>query len=248
MRRHTTKLFLDSRYSLPDGTFLVPGEAILMEPSSRCWLSEFTCVASWHTIDESNRRFGVVEGGSHRTCVLPVGPHDLESLRTAMETAMNASRPAGAGPYTVVRTSSGTSGSTFRTFTVSTAAGSLPFQIPLASNDLRHIVSWPFGDLNIVQHTSTFVDVRRIHSLFLHTSFGSNNCVTPTGVRGVLAKIPVTAGYGGLVHYVTSGSEHDHVECGTSALSSMKIRLCDVAGRELDLQGTSWSCTLVFEK
>ena len=248
MRRHTTKLFLDSRYSLPDGTFLIPGEAILMEPSSRCWLSEFTCVASWHTIDESNRRFGVIEGGEYRTCLLPVGPHDLESLRTALEDAMNLGSPPGYGPYTVARTSSGTSGSTFRTFTVSTADGSLPFKIPLASNDLRNIVSWPFGELYLVQQTSSFVDVRRVHSIYLHTSFGNNNVVTPTGVRSVLAKIPVTAGYGGLVHYVTSGSEHDHVECGTAALSSLKIRLCDVTGRELDLQGTSWSCTLIFEK
>ena len=244
--RHTNKLFLDSRYALSDGSFLIPGEAILMEPSSRCWLSEFTCVASWDTIDSTNNRLAVRENGVNRLLTIPSGPHDLESLRSDLETQLNSGAPAGYGPYTVTRTSSGTGGSTFRTFTITTAGAA--FGIPTADNKLSNIVNFPLGDFDATIQVSTFVDVRRVHSIYLHTDFGGNNCVAPTGVRSVLAKIPVTVPYGGLLHYVTSGNEHDFVECGSSCLSSIRIRLCDITGTELNLNGTSWSCTLIFEK
>ena len=49
-RPNISKVFLDSRYALADGTFLIPGETILLEPNSRMWLGEFTCVASWDTL------------------------------------------------------------------------------------------------------------------------------------------------------------------------------------------------------
>ena len=63
-RPHISKVFLDSRYALADGTFLIPGESILLEPNSRVWLGEFTCVASWDTLDDTNNTFSVVEMGS----------------------------------------------------------------------------------------------------------------------------------------------------------------------------------------
>ena len=92
------------------------------------------------------------------------------------------------------------------------------------------------------------MDVRRVHSLYVHSNFGNHNCVSPTGVRSVLAKIPVQVGYGGMVHAQMSGSEHDFVEAGCRSLSTIKLTLHDAAGGELDLKGTSWSCTLVFER
>jgi len=80
-RPHISKVFLDSRYTLDGETFLIPGESILLEPNSRVWLGEFTCVASWDTLDETNNTFLVVESGYYRTVTLPTGPHDLESAR-----------------------------------------------------------------------------------------------------------------------------------------------------------------------
>ena len=64
----------------------------------------------------------------------------------------------------------------------------------------------------------------------------------------MLAKIPVQVGYGGVVHAHMSGSEHDFVEAGCYSLSTIKLTLHDAAGGQLDLKGTSWSCTLVFER
>ena len=244
--KHVSKVFLDSRYTLPDGSFVIPGEALLLEPNSRCWLGEFTCVASWDTIDSSNNSFVVVELGVSRTVTLPTGAHDLESLRAAIEDGLNAAPGVGMGTYSVDRVSTGTGGSTFRAFRASCTAGA--FAIPPATNLLNGMASWPTGDVQNTEHTSSFVDVRRVHSIYVHTDFGNHNCVAPTGARGILAKIPVSVGYGGLVQVLMSGSEHDFVEAGSHTLSTIRLSLHDAAGRELDLKGTSWSCTLVFER
>ena len=107
---------------------------------------------------------------------------------------------------------------------------------------------FPDGDTKAIQRVSTFVGVRRTRSIYIHSSFGGYNSIAPTGVRQVLAKIPVTVGYGNLVHETMSGSEHDCIHVGTHVLSQFKLTLHDAAGVELDLQGTSWSCTLVFQK
>ena len=246
-RRHVSKVFLDSRYALSDGkTFIIPGEALLLEPDSRVWLAEFTGVASWDTLDATNNSFVVDEGGVSRTVVLPTGPHDIESLRTAIEDGLNAAPAAGMGTYTVARVSTGTGGSTFRSLQVNVSAGY--FAIPPSENKLGSICNWPLGYVPSATHTSSFCDVRRVHSVFVHSDFGNHNCVSPTGIRSVLAKIPVTVPYAGLVHVQMSGSEHDFIEAGCHALSTVKLSLHDAAGNELDLKGSSWSCTLVFER
>jgi len=110
-------------------------------------------------------------------------------------------------------------------------------------------VSFPYGENQLYYQASSFVDVRRTHNIYIHApGFGSGTTVSPTGTRSVLAKVPVLVGYGSLVHWVMSGSEHDCVLVGTHAISNIQLRLCDVEGNELDLKGTSWSCTLIFER
>jgi hypothetical protein len=245
---HISKVFLDSRYTLPDGTFVIPGESILLSPTTRCWVSEFTCVASWDTLDHTNRFFNVYENGLDRLVAVEAGPHDLESLRAAMETALNApDKTEAVGDYTVERVSTGMGGSTFRAFRISLSSG--VFRIPAVNNTMKSIV--PFtsaAELDSAVHLSGFVDVRRVHSIYLHTDFGNHNAVSPTGSRSVFAKIPVNVGYGGLLQHMSSGLEHDFVECGSSALSTLRVELRDAEGLLLDRKGTAFSLTLVFER
>ncbi len=137
MNKHISKVFLDTRYTLPDGSFVIPGESLLLNPSSRCWLGEFTCVASWDTIDSSNNSFVVVELGTSRTVTIPTGAHDLESLRVAIEDGLNDAPGAGMGTYSVDRVSTGTGGSIFRSLRVSNTAGA--FAIPPVTNLLNGI-------------------------------------------------------------------------------------------------------------
>ncbi len=92
----TTDIYLDSRHALPSsrGTTSsieveIPG-GIELKANTKVWLSEFTCPASWDTIDSSNNTMYVSELGSlPRVLLIPIGPHDQESLRVAMEEVLN---------------------------------------------------------------------------------------------------------------------------------------------------------------
>ena len=65
----TTKVYVGSRYAVSrsDETieYQIPG-GLNLKPSTRVWLSEFTCVAAWDTIDSSNNRLYVKEGTVNR--------------------------------------------------------------------------------------------------------------------------------------------------------------------------------------
>jgi hypothetical protein len=117
----------------------------------------------------------------------------------------------------------------------------------LADSPLSKIVSFP--QVSATSHTSGFVDLRRVHSIFVHSpSFGNYNTVAPGGVRTVLCKIPVEVGYGGLVRWSTGGSSFDYIECGVRSLHLLRLELKDADGHLLDLQGTAFSMTLLFSE
>ena len=80
MRRGTdriTKLYLDSRTALPDGSIQLPRD-IQLDPSTRVWLAEFSTVASWDTIDDSNNSIFITERVNgvdrDRIVTIPNGP------------------------------------------------------------------------------------------------------------------------------------------------------------------------------
>ena len=115
-------------------------------------------------------------------------------------------------------------------------------------DSVNSIMSFPSGNLQLSIHTSGFVDLRRVHTLYLHSpSFGAYNSVGPRGERTIIAKIPCGVGYGQLVSYQSSASEHDFIEAGVSGLTTLRLELRDAGGRLLDLHGTHWSATILFE-
>jgi hypothetical protein len=161
------------------------------------------------------------------------------------------------GTYAVTLEGSGGAGGTYRTFRVSNPQGffSLPSDAaiearigegPLSSTN--SLLSFPTGNTQLTSHLSGFVDLRRVHSLFIHSpSFGAYNSLGPRGVRTILAKIPCNVPYGALVTYSSSASPHDFIEAGVSGLTTLRLELRDAAGELLDLQGAHWSCTLLFD-
>jgi hypothetical protein len=59
MRLRTTEVFVDSRYAAigTSGSsilFEIPG-GVELGPHARCFVSEFTVVCAWPTLDETNR-------------------------------------------------------------------------------------------------------------------------------------------------------------------------------------------------
>ena len=264
-----TKVFLDSRYALPDGSLQIPGGGVLLDPDNRCWLGEFSTVASWGTIDATNNILYVQEqttgAPNNRAIALPTGPHDMDSLATAMQTGLSGDGKAPAfGTYTVTRVTTGSGGATSRVYNVSCSVGSF-FRLPsewqirvtwfaskadAVTNSTNGLFTFPQGSLFWNSSlTSGFVDLRRVHSIFIHApGFGNNNTVGPRGSRSILAKVPVDVGYGGAIHWRVSGSEHDSAELGVHSMTVLTVELRDVAGNLIDLKGAHWSCTLLFDK
>ena len=105
-----TKAVLDSRVALPDGPIQIPGGGIHLNPSSRCWLGEFSTVASWNIIDESNGNVYILEqlGNTSvpRLVKPPWGPYDLDALPVAITSALNGPGVLdGLGTYSTARVS-----------------------------------------------------------------------------------------------------------------------------------------------
>ncbi len=224
-----------------------------MKPETKVWLSEFTCVAAWHTLDASNSNLFLLEGEVHRALAIPQGVYDLESFRATLQTALNSSSKSASMGNLVA---AGSGGGTVRVLRVSCSSGT--FAIPDDASiiariggpidSLSSILSFPSGSLQLSIHTSGFVDLRRVHSLYVHSpSFGAYNSVGPRGERTIMAKIPCDVGYGQVVSYQSSASPHDYIEAGVSGLTTLRLELRDAGGRLLDLQGTHWSATLLFE-
>ena len=242
MRLRTTKVFVDSRYAVlgTSGSSIlyeIPG-GVELGPNARCFVSEFTAVCAWPTLDESNRYQTVIIDGTVHVASLPAGSYDLDSFAEALQTALRDAVHPG---FVVERTGVG-SGSTQQLLRVSNS-----FNFMLAESPLSKIVSFPQVSAN--SHVSGFVDLRRVHSIFVHSpSFGNYNTVAPGGVRTVLCKIPVEVGYGGLIRWSTSGSSFDYIECGVRSIHLLRLELKDADGNLLDLQGTSFSLTLLFSE
>ena len=117
----------------------------------------------------------------------------------------------------------------------------------LADSPLSKIVSFP--QVSASSHTSGFVDLRRVHNIFVHSpSFGNYNTVGPGGVRTGLCTIPCEVGFAGLCRWSTSGSSFDYIECGVRSLHVLRLELKDADGNLLDLQSTAFSLTLLFSE
>ena len=215
-------------------------------------MSEFTCPASWDTIDASNNTLYVTElGSTHRVLYIPTGPHDLESLRASMEDELhNFTKNPAMGVYTVTRVSSGRGGGTYRLFKVACIVGS--FEIPNYSNAsascLSSVVPVPNGESQLITHTSSFIDLRRAHSIYIHSNIGGYQSIGPRGERTILAKVAANAAYGGLVTYSSAASEHDYVDAGGKSLNTVKLELKDSFGRLIQMNGGHWSATLLLGK
>jgi hypothetical protein len=240
MRLRTTKVFVDSRYAVlgTSGSsilFEIPG-GVELGPNARCFVSEFTAVCAWPTLDETNRYQTVIVDGVVHVIALPAGSYDLDSFAEALQAAL---RDGVHGGFVVERTGLGT-GSTQQLLRVSNT-----LSFVLADSPLSKIVSFP--QVNATSHVSGFVDLRRVHNIFVHSpSFGNYNTVAPGGVRTALCKVPVEVGYSGLVRWSTGGSSFDYIECGVRSLHLLRLELKDADGNLLDLQGTSFSLTLLF--
>ncbi len=111
MHNQATRIYLDSRYALPDGTIEIPGGGIECDP-------EFSTVASWHTVDDASQFMYVIEqtvpgvaAWNRRLVVLSPGPHDMDSLAAEITAGLNGpGKHAAMGICNCARVSGGLGG------------------------------------------------------------------------------------------------------------------------------------------
>jgi hypothetical protein len=201
-------------------------------------------------------------------------PHDSESLRLAFQNVLNAGRPVGLGTYTVTRSSSAGSTSTaaigsaaYRFYTVTLSAGSFViFPRETVSNQAWYQGIWLATDgpaydprdpkvTEVItfdspqyasSHQSRFLDLRGRHTLFICSTLVNNDCVSANNLRGVVAKVPVTEAYGGLINFQHGGSPYDLVSLRDTSVKRLRFWIQDAFGQVVDLRGGEWSCTLIF--
>jgi hypothetical protein len=277
------KVFIDSRYltSGDSSNFEYELPEVLELPKDCCaFVTEFSTVASWDTVGAGrNDRMYVLETNDNfynaRTVMIPTGAYDSESLRVAVENALNGSGRLIDGTYSVSRASSaGTTstaslGAAYRYYTITisgggtcffpqdswlkgniptwTASGGLPFD-PQNLRSTNELFSFPRPNF-LASHTSSFIDLRSVNTLFIHSpSFGNYSCLAPRGVRTAIAKVGCTVAYGAALQYEHSGSSYDYIDVGSTTLKMLNFELKDAKGNFIDLRGGNWSMTLVFAR
>jgi hypothetical protein len=277
------KLFVGSRLRQPGGKshdfVLELPEAIQFAEGTHVLCSEVLIPASWNTVDERSGRLYISENmaGStiYRIFELDSQPHDSESLRLALQNALNASRPAGLGTYSVTRSSSAGStataavGSTaYRFYTITLSAGSFAvFPREVVSSQGCYVSQWLAGggpqylpgDPNTTEvisfqngmtyhssHQIKYLDLRGRNILFICSSLVNNDSVSVNKLRGVLAKVAVDGAYGSMLSFHHGGNPYDLVSQRDTSAKRMRFWILDAYGQRVDLRGGEWSATLVF--
>jgi hypothetical protein len=276
------KLFVDSRLRQPGGEsheFVIElPESVEFPRDTHVLCSEALIPTSFNTVDERSNRVYLAEkvgdNAFFRYIELGSQPHDSESLRLALQNALNAGRPAGLGAYTVTRSSSAGVTSTaaigsaaYRFFTVTVSAGSfVVFPRQTLSNQAWYTGVWLESggptydprDLRVTEvvafdspafqstHQSRYIDLRGRHTLFICSSLVNNDSVSVNGLRGVVAKVAVTEAFGGLINYQHGGNPYDLVSLRDTSVKRIRFWISDAFGDIVNLRGGEWSATLIF--
>ena len=139
-RLSVRKLYIDSRYRA-SGTasnfeYELP-ETVELPKNTRAFITEFTGVNGWDTVNSSNNQVYLLEQWgvqwANRIVTIPENPYDTDGLRAMLESRLNDSKRV-YGTYSVTRStangdaSSAASGTAYRFFTVELKGGGT-FQI-----------------------------------------------------------------------------------------------------------------------
>jgi hypothetical protein len=68
----------------------------------------------------------------------------------------------------------------------------------------------------------------------------------PAGQTSILGKVTNNASYGNSMFYQSNGA-HDYVDIGKQSISTIRLSLKDAFNNTVNLQGASWSCSIIFQ-
>ena len=234
-----------------------------------CYLDNAVIPMSWNTIDSTNQYLYIAEkvgtAYSVRRLDLTVGYHSGVSLKTLLQTTLNANLPTGAnGQYSVVHSPN------TNKISISSPPNTLFYiltddDIKYYDNALYSIDKYnPRSANNVLRNqesasivtsaqsytyntvwTSQFIDIINHHSVYVCSSLASFNTLGPRGQSDIICKVPANTSWGSTIFHNVS-SAHDFIDVGKRNLSSIRFSLKDAVGNTINLNGASWSLSLVF--
>ena len=106
----------------------------------------------------------------------------------------------------------------------------------------------PKVNSNNSPYVSGYVDLVPIRNIYITSSgLGNFNTMSISGERAIVKKVPVTAGYGEMIHD-QSVIGIDYLDCSKQTLSRLGFQLKDVFGNTINLHGQHWSFSIVFSR
>ena len=108
-------------------------------------------------------------------------------------------------------------------------------------------VSLANTSLSSTSWLSPSVDVTRYHSVFIHSSIADGQTIDATMQRtNVLKKVRVTVPSGSKI-YDSLATSHDYADVSGSSVRLLLFSLRDKNGSLINLQGSSWSLSIVLD-
>ena len=250
------------------------GETFDTPPSTICYVDNVVLPHSWSSIDSTNNWLYIAErvgaGPSYtytvRKLELTTGNHSGTTFRTSLLTALNNNTPTGvAASYTalyilttnkVIIASPDTDTVKFHFLTDDEIKIYNNSQYTINKDDARSgngvlrnreggTSSSADGYEYYTVWISGFLDLLSHHSVYISSSLASFNTLGPMGQSDIICKVPVNSSYGSTIHHSVSSAQ-DFIEVGHRTITSISFSILDAYSRPINLEGASWSLSLVF--
>ena len=228
---------------------------------------------SWQTVTATNNNLYIAErhgtttpyAYTVRKVQLPVGNHSGTSLRSALVAALNTNVPSQSTATWGVVYTAATNKLTIASPGVTVFHILSDDEIKAYDNALLTVnKNDPASANGIIRNregytgntataytyvdiwTTPFVDLLNHHAVYIHSNLSSFNVCGPEGGSSdIICKVPVSSSWGTMIFHAAS-TPGDFSDVGRRSLTSLQFSLRDAFGNEIDLQGGSWSLSLVF--
>ena len=97
----------------------------------------------------------------------------------------------------------------------------------------------------VTLYKSGYVDLLPVHNCYIHSNIADNAVMTPKGLSDCIACCPINSDAGVMSHHnVTSTA--DAINVSKRSFETLSFQLRNAKGQIVDLNGASWSCSLLF--
>jgi len=253
-------------------------QTIEFPPDTRGYVSAMSAPHSWWNVEaHQSDRLHVIESRTVagtpevlcRRVVVPEGYYTSLTLPGAIAAALNAGKLWPTMAYDVQYVSSK---GFLRIQLVATGATDATARFRLPSEDELLSATWraanwtgealragdldTMGDLLRLPPVSApttamdtgLLDASPLHVLYLKSNITAFDTLGPRGESDIIQRIPVTEGYGYVIHYAATGASEEFFTVGRGQLRELRFQLHTVNGKPVNLHGGQVSIELTFER